>query len=298
MPIYMWWAAVPVTGISLNTNTINLSSVWATHQLTATVTPNNASEKGVIWTSSDTSVALVSASWLVTCVSPWACTITATTVDWGYTATCTIDPRALWDETYMANSTTWSSWVIACKNNKIIRPSYWFGWGNGNYTKGTENWYDVLSCTTFHGNLHIWTSENNWSALMAHSKVKIVFDYFNIWANQSRYTNEIFFGSEELLQDTSSSSIITVWSKFSGVGFEYNTWYSMTQIINRPDMSCTTTIKNIWTQQTWNLTYTKTFRQETNSTYIINWWGKVFIKMSDDQEGWPVSTGNIHIYYM
>lgn len=59
-------------------------------QLTATITPDMASDKSVTWTSSNPSVATVTSSGLVKSVAAGETTITATTVDGGLTATCKV----------------------------------------------------------------------------------------------------------------------------------------------------------------------------------------------------------------
>lgn len=74
--------------ISLDKSSISLTTIWQTEQLTATIEPT-VSDKTITWTSSDNTIATVSSSWLVTCVTPWECTITATTVN-GLTATCSV----------------------------------------------------------------------------------------------------------------------------------------------------------------------------------------------------------------
>ena len=60
-----------------------------TYTLTSTVTPSNATNKTVTWTSSNTSVATVNSSGLVTAVSEGTATITAATFN-GYKTTATI----------------------------------------------------------------------------------------------------------------------------------------------------------------------------------------------------------------
>lgn len=86
MSIYMMRDGIAVTWISLNTS--NASTNSTTYQLTATITPSNATNKNVTWTSSNPSSATVNNNWLVTRISPWTYTITATTEDWWYYATC------------------------------------------------------------------------------------------------------------------------------------------------------------------------------------------------------------------
>jgi len=78
-----------VTGINLNT-TATILSVNGTEQLSATITPANADNQNVIWSSSNPAVATVNNSGLVTGVSVGSATITATTEDGGKTATCAV----------------------------------------------------------------------------------------------------------------------------------------------------------------------------------------------------------------
>jgi hypothetical protein len=81
-------AVVPVTGISLNKSTLNLSA-GETSTLTATVTPSTATYKTVIWSSSDTSVASVN-NGIVTAVAAGTAVITVSTFDNTFTKTCTV----------------------------------------------------------------------------------------------------------------------------------------------------------------------------------------------------------------
>jgi len=78
---------VAVSGISLNYSTLSIE-IGSTEQLRATVLPTNASDKSVIWSSNNSNVATVDNSGNVTAVSEGVATITATTNDGGYTATC------------------------------------------------------------------------------------------------------------------------------------------------------------------------------------------------------------------
>jgi hypothetical protein len=82
-------ATVPVTGVSLSSTSTSLT-VGATKTLTATVSPSKATIKTVVWKSSNTAVARVSSSGVVTAVSTGNATITATTTDGNKKATCAV----------------------------------------------------------------------------------------------------------------------------------------------------------------------------------------------------------------
>jgi hypothetical protein len=86
---------VPVTGVSVTPSAAELVP-GSTLTLTAAVTPLNADNKAVTWTSSN-SVATVSGTGLtatVTAVSAGAATITATTADGSFTASCAVTVKA------------------------------------------------------------------------------------------------------------------------------------------------------------------------------------------------------------
>ena len=80
---------VAVTGVSLNSNSETLE-VNQTVQLTATVSPSDADNQNVTWSSSNNSVATVTDG-LVTAIGAGTATITVTTEDGNKTATCTVN---------------------------------------------------------------------------------------------------------------------------------------------------------------------------------------------------------------
>lgn len=92
---------IPVTGITLNEEAIDLE-VEETFQLTATVSPSNATEQGVIWSvdfpseaktkeSDPEDIATVSDEGLVTAVSAGDVVVTATTKDGEFTASAQVN---------------------------------------------------------------------------------------------------------------------------------------------------------------------------------------------------------------
>ena len=81
-------SGVSVTGVSLNTTSLGLV-VGGQGTLTATITPANATNQNVIWSSSATGVVTVSGG-VVTAVAAGTATITVTTADGNKIATCAV----------------------------------------------------------------------------------------------------------------------------------------------------------------------------------------------------------------
>lgn len=84
--------ATAVTGVTLNRSSLSLYSNTTpnTAPLTATVSPADATDKTMTWASGNTAVATVDQSGKVTAVGNGTATITVTTTDGGYTASCTV----------------------------------------------------------------------------------------------------------------------------------------------------------------------------------------------------------------
>lgn len=138
-------APVHISSITLNKNSISLNSAWQTEQLIATVSPDDAVEKHVFWSSSDLTVATVTQTGLVTCITPGSCTITAR-CDWVST-TCevsrvfSVDLLAIW----------WGGWWWDWRQ--------WWDW-NAVWGWGWAWWVINQQCVAFQSwiyNITIWT---------------------------------------------------------------------------------------------------------------------------------------------
>ena len=88
-------AAIPVTGVTLNKTSTTII-VGATEQLTATVAPANATNQTVYWSwiSGDATWGTMSATGLVSALAAGMATITVTTADGSFAATCTVTVAA------------------------------------------------------------------------------------------------------------------------------------------------------------------------------------------------------------
>lgn len=85
--------SIAVTGISISDKNTTLN-IGETKQLAAEITPLNATNYNVLWSSNNTAVATVSNLGVVTAIKSGYATITATTVDGGYNATCLVTVTA------------------------------------------------------------------------------------------------------------------------------------------------------------------------------------------------------------
>ncbi len=112
---------IPVTSISLNKTSATLE-IDNTLNLTATIYPNNATDKSVSWSSSNSSIVTVE-NGTITAVGYGSATITVSTIDGNKTATClvevvedkiTFNTLSVEDETVygkVSNSTTTFSFI-------------------------------------------------------------------------------------------------------------------------------------------------------------------------------------------
>jgi uncharacterized protein YjdB len=80
---------VDVTGVEINPTTMELTAGGSAGTLSVTVLPRNATNKAVVWQSSNSGVATVK-NGVVTPLAQGTATISVTTVEGGFTASCTV----------------------------------------------------------------------------------------------------------------------------------------------------------------------------------------------------------------
>ena len=122
---------VPASSISLDKTTLELSA-HDIYQLTATVSPSNATEKQVHWISSDESVASVDENGLVTAIAEGTATITAYASN-GLSTTCTVtvkageQPPVEPEYVDLGLSVKWATFNVGA--TKPEEPGDYFAWG-------------------------------------------------------------------------------------------------------------------------------------------------------------------------
>ena len=136
-------ATIAVTGISLNKTSLSLTE-GASEKLLATVSPSNATNKSVTWSSSDDSVATVDASGNVTAVKAGDATITVRTTDGGKTASCSVNVTAaisIIDFILTDGACRVPLLNVKPKQDMVIVSSFYVASDPGNYRifYGTEN---------------------------------------------------------------------------------------------------------------------------------------------------------------
>ena len=92
--VFKVYQEVAVESIALDQTTATVKA-GEKLQLTATVTPDYATVKDVVWSTSDSTIAIVDQNGLVQTVKAGEATITATTVDGGLVATCALTVKAV-----------------------------------------------------------------------------------------------------------------------------------------------------------------------------------------------------------
>ena len=133
----------PVTGVTIAPTSVTIKQ-GATTTLTATVSPSNADDPSITWSSDNTSVATV-VNGVVTAVAAGTANITVTTIDGGFTATCAVKVKPLQYTFHAINSAQWPT----------VAAHYWGGadggssWPGADMVKESEtiNGFDIYSIT-------------------------------------------------------------------------------------------------------------------------------------------------------
>lgn len=264
---------VDVTSLTLNKSSISLTTVWQTEQIIATTVPAWAT---VNWSSDDTTVATVSSSWLVTCVSVWTCTITAESF-W-VTATCNVLDQQWW--------TPWANTIAYRPLTDNLNDIVWGynltpSWSDYSFTTSSR-WGKCLA-------LNLWgtTSTTYLENTSVHTQLNQTWDFtfaFKIWEWVLRlwsWTNcsVLNFNRQcnigQYSQNTQSSDNWTIIKLWEGMGFGMTTFTSTYNVTDNALHSCVITLNR--TQGTtewfvdWNIVFqwTQSGTAKTMTTFVL-----------------------------
>ncbi|MCR5548060.1 MAG: Ig-like domain-containing protein, partial [Bacteroidales bacterium] len=209
-------ALIPVTGVTVDNSTLRILK-GATAQLNATIAPANASNKKVNWTSTNNSVATVSASGLVTAVAAGTATVTATTADGGFTANCTVTVyQANWYKKVTTAPSDWSgTYLIVYETGNVA-------FNGGLETLDVaENTIDV---TISNGKIEA-NSTTNAASFTVTSKGNGKYSIKSasgLYIGQSSYSNGLKTNSDDIYDNTLSTSGIECITTGGNVSLKYN----------------------------------------------------------------------------
>jgi len=132
---------IHATGVSVYPESANVN-VGETLHLTATISPADAFEKGLIWSSSDESVATVNTDGLITGIAAGTAVIILKTVDGGFTASCAVTVVAVPEAVDLGLSVKWASFNVGASAPEEY--GEYFAWGETEpkeeYSWSTYKW--------------------------------------------------------------------------------------------------------------------------------------------------------------
>ena len=194
---------VHVTWVSLNKNFVVLDTAWQTEQLTATITPANADDQTVSWSSSNQSIATVSNTGLVTCVAPWDASITVMTNDGWYIDVCLVSDQP-W----------WQPWIHTIAYYPLTT--------NGNDSTSNHNDLTVWTWITFSSNgAYFPWNDTGWLLEPSTVSISFAWSYTILWWQKSlAYVYDDARWIDIYFEDSSAHDvrIASLWSRD-------NQWY-------------------------------------------------------------------------
>ncbi len=112
-------SAFAVTGLKLDSATVTVM-VGNSKQLIASVLPQNATNKNLIWNTSDPSIATVNQNGLIASISPGQTNITAKTTEGSFEATCLVTSKAIITANYEAERINFQTYPNPVTDGKIF----------------------------------------------------------------------------------------------------------------------------------------------------------------------------------
>jgi hypothetical protein len=157
-----WPVVVPLSGVAISPASLSIP-MYTAQQLTTTFSPTNATNKTVLYSSSNNAVATVSPLGKVKGVSVGSAIITATTQEGNYKATCAVTVTAALPRPYLGSPVNIPGTIEAenFDNGGEGRAYHDTGSNNDGGKYRTDEGVDIETCTE--GGFNVgWTSPGEW----------------------------------------------------------------------------------------------------------------------------------------
>ena len=155
----------PIANITLSSSALSLSE-GSTSQLTATVTPSDATNKSVIWSTSNANVATISDVGLITAISVGTAIITCTAADGsGVKAACTVTVKAYnngHEYVDLGLSVKWATMNVGASFPEDYGD--YFAWGETT-RKTTYNWSTYKYCNGSYDSLTKYCTDSSYGTV-------------------------------------------------------------------------------------------------------------------------------------
>jgi uncharacterized protein YjdB len=231
--------SVPVTGVSLNKTSATIS-LGASETLTAAITPSNATNQNVTWSTSNSGVAVVSTGGVVTSVSVGTATITVKTDDGNKTATCsvTVNPIPVTGVAIIQPTTTSINVGVTLTLIPEITPpnatNQNVTWSSGNTTVATVSTSGVVTGVSIGtAIITVKTVDGNKTAtcnITVSEQIFTSWEAFAAWLNtQPANANNSPYSAKINISSLPSNSTITstLGSKYVNLDFSGSTFTSI-----------------------------------------------------------------------
>lgn len=219
-------ATVLATSITVSPTSVSLLA-GQTQQLTATILPTNATNTNVIWSSSNTAVAAVSATGIVSAFSAGVAVVTVTTQDGGLTATSTVTVN-----------TSDTSWTLINSENFETGWGIWVDGGANafRYTGGSAYAHQGVAALNIQANTNTSVVTTTSLNLAAYNEVKVDF-----WFKAISMENGEDFWLQ--ISNNGGASFTTIGSWKQGTDFGNDTFVSKSVTISSMLLTSATKIR-------------------------------------------------------
>lgn len=162
-PIYGDYISVEEISLSMHSVCIDMGSETC---LSATITPSDAFEKGLVWSCEPAGIVSIDFNGIVTPIAVGSTTVTVTTADGGYTDAClvTVTKPASPDMVDMGLSVKWASWNLGASRPE--NNGGYYAWGEVETKDRYDIWYENYKwCSGSENTITKYCTTSDWGTI-------------------------------------------------------------------------------------------------------------------------------------